>query len=105
MDELPLLEVISLEADSPLTATGGHSSPLPGCLNERPLTPFASRKWTGGFPPQTAMPAPARLSERTSAYAVRFPKADGRLSTKNGLSASKFRALAPPLYRARVSRA
>lgn len=40
-----------------------------------------------------------------SALASTLPKADCPRTTKNGLSASKFRALAPPLYRARVSRA
>ena len=36
---------------------------------------------SGFYQIRTGQP-PARLSERTSAYAVRFPKADGRLSTK-----------------------
>lgn len=67
------------------------------------MTKRARRNHSPAF--KTKVAATAGFMNRGPLTASEYPKADGRLSTKNGLSASKFRALAPPLYRARVSRA
>lgn len=74
-------------------------------VNERQLANAGCPKAAIPVSTRNRRLAPAPSHERTAAYIDRCLKADGQLSTKNGLSASKFRALAPPLYCARVSRA
>jgi len=95
------------EADRPLSIGNLETGDEPVAPSYERTAVHGERrpKAAGPLSTKTANWPPAPSNERMAAHRDGRPKADGPLSTKNGLSASKFRALAPPLYCARVSRA